>query len=38
MDREQGVPLAQVEPLDVDSDTEQAVADWHYWDGRGYMF
>ena len=38
MDRELGVPLAQLEPIDVDPDTEQAVADWHYWDGRGYMF
>ena len=33
MDRELGVPLAQLEPIDVDPDTEQAVADWHYWDG-----
>ena len=38
MDRELGVPLAQLEPIDVDPDTEQAVADWHYWDRRGYMF
>lgn len=38
MDRELGVPLAQLEPIDVDPDTEQAVADWHYWDGRGYVF
>lgn len=38
MDRELGVPLAQLEPIDADPDTEQAVADWHYWDGRGYMF
>lgn len=38
MDRELGVPLAQLEPLDVDSETEEAVADWHYWDNRGYMF
>ena len=38
MDRELGVPLAQLEPIAVDSDTKQAVADWHYWDGRGYGF
>ena len=38
MDRELGVPLAQLEPIDVDPDTEQAVADWHYWNGRGYTF
>lgn len=38
MDRELGVPLAQLEPLDVDSETAQAVADWHYWDEQGYVF
>lgn len=38
MDRELGVPLAQLEPIDVAPDTEQAIADWHYWDGRGSMF
>ncbi|WP_394742949.1 calcium-binding protein [Natronococcus roseus] len=38
IDRELGVPLAQLEPIAVDSDTKQAVADWHYWDGRGYRF
>lgn len=38
MDRELGVPLAQLEPIDVDPDTEQAVADWHYWNGRSYTF
>lgn len=31
MDRELGVPLAQLEPVDPDSDTEQAIGDWHYW-------
>lgn len=38
MDRELGVPLMQLEPIDADSDTEQAVADWRYWVGRGYQF
>lgn len=38
MGRELGVPLAQVEPIQVDGETEEAVADWHYWDGRGYEF
>jgi hypothetical protein len=32
------VPLAQLECLAEDSDTRQAVADWHYWVGRGYEF
>jgi hypothetical protein len=31
MNRELGVPLRQLEPIDVDDDTEQAVGDWHYW-------
>ena len=34
MDREFGVPLSQLEVLDVDSDTRQAVDDWHYWNGN----
>jgi hypothetical protein len=35
MDREFGVPLSQLEVLDVDSDTRDAVDDWHYWNGDG---
>lgn len=31
MDRELGVPLKQLEPVDASSTTEQAIADWHYW-------
>jgi hypothetical protein len=31
MDRELGVPLEQLEPIDVSDDTEQAITDWHYW-------
>jgi hypothetical protein len=30
-DREFGVPLSQLEPIEASDDTEQAVADWHYW-------
>ena len=30
-DRELGVPLGQLEPVDASDDTEQAIADWHYW-------
>lgn len=33
-----GVPLSQLEPIDVDGETAQAVADWHYWTARGYQF
>jgi len=32
-----GVPLAQLQPLDVDEETEEAVDDWHYWVARGYQ-
>jgi hypothetical protein len=32
------VPLSQLEPLGVDPETKEAVADWHYWLGRGYKF
>jgi hypothetical protein len=31
MDREIGVPLSQLEPVDASDATEQAVSDWHYW-------
>jgi len=34
MDREFGVPLSQLEPVDPSDDTEQAVSDWHYWLNR----
>ena len=32
-----GVPLAQLEPIDVDELTQEAIADWHYWVKRGYQ-
>ena len=35
--RSLGVPLAQLQGIDVDRETEEAIADWHYWVGRGYM-
>ena len=31
MNRELGVPLEQLDPIDVDDDTEQAITDWQYW-------
>jgi hypothetical protein len=33
--REFGVPLSQLEVLNVDSDTREAVDDWHHWNGDG---
>ena len=35
MDRKFGVPLSQLEVLDADPDTRDAVDDWHYWNGDG---
>ena len=31
LDREFGVPLKQLEPLEAGDKTEQALGDWHYW-------
>jgi hypothetical protein len=32
------VPLSQLEGLEVDDITREAIEDWHYWVGRGYQF
>ena len=33
------IPLAQITAMpDVDEDTQQAIADWHYWIDSGYQF
>ena len=32
------VPLSQLEPVAARPKTVEAVADWHYWVGRGYEF
>jgi len=37
-DRELGVPLSQLEPVDAPGEIAQAIADWHYWDRRNYSF
>jgi hypothetical protein len=36
--REMGVPLAQLRPIKVDEQTQEAVEDWHYWVNMGYEF
>ena len=33
-----GVPLAQLDGINVDKETKQAIADWHYWVAQGYQF
>lgn len=32
------VPLVQLQPLDTNEQTQEAVEDWHYWMARGYEF
>jgi hypothetical protein len=36
MGRRLAVPLAQLQPVDVDPQTAEAVDDWIYWANRGY--
>ena len=36
--RKMGVPLSQLEGVDVDEETQEAIEDWHYWTQRGYGF
>ncbi|YAF94504.1 MAG: calcium-binding protein [Nodularia sp. CChRGM 3473] len=30
--------LSDIVAIDTDSDTKEAIADWHYWIARGYKF
>jgi hypothetical protein len=32
------VPLSQLEAPEGDTETKQAIADWHYWVDQGYTF
>ncbi|PSB01625.1 calcium-binding protein [Merismopedia glauca] len=32
------VPLSDIEVDEVDDETAEAIADWHYWLDRGYDF
>jgi hypothetical protein len=36
--RELGLPLAQLEGIEVSNHTAEAIADWHYWCARGFSF
>jgi len=33
-----GVPLSQLEALEADDETQEAIEDWHYWVARGHQF
>lgn len=30
--------LSEIEPIDADEETKEALADWQYWLARGYKF
>ena len=32
------VPLYNIEPVEADDETQEAIADWHYWVDMGYEF
>jgi hypothetical protein len=36
--RQFGVPLEQILPINSDEETLEAVKDWQYWVERGYQF
>jgi hypothetical protein len=36
--RKLGVPLSQLNPVDADESTHEAIGDWHYWLSQGYCF
>ena len=38
MDRTFSVPLSQLNPIDVDDQTQTIIEDWQYWVARGYEF
>lgn len=34
--RKMAVPLSQLEPINPDESTKEAIGDWHYWVAQGY--
>jgi hypothetical protein len=36
--RNMAVPLSQLLAIQGDEATNEAIADWHYWVGQGYLF
>ena len=34
--RKMAVPLSQLEAINPDESTEEAIGDWHYWVAQGY--
>ncbi len=37
-DRNVAVPLSQLNPLDADQSSDEAIRDWQYWVVQGYCF
>ena len=35
--REIVVPLSQLDAIDSDEVTKEAIGDWHYWVSQGYL-
>ncbi|HEY9616833.1 MAG TPA: calcium-binding protein [Microcoleaceae cyanobacterium] len=36
LEDEFAVPLTHIVPIDADADTQEAIADWHYWVDMGH--
>ena len=34
--RKMAVPLSQLDAIDPDDSTTEAIGDWHYWVSQGY--
>lgn len=34
--RKMAVPLSQLDTIDGDESTKEAIGDWHYWVAQGY--
>ena len=34
--RRLAIPLVQIEPIEADDGTQEAIEDWHYWMAQGY--
>ena len=37
-DKTLAIPLAQLNPLNANDDSLEAVGDWHYWVNQGFSF
>ena len=36
--RRLAIPLGQIEPIEIDDETQDTLEDWHYWVAQGYEF